>query len=426
MWLNSAAGTLTKQSVIQNTTRNQREKATKLLLLYASEAQEVDELPFGSVGVILGLKHTRTGDTLVGTKGTSSSASDSLMNIIAPPPVMSTSVIPHSQSDLLPVQEALASLSRTDPSVRVGTHEGQLLVHGLGALHLEIVERRLREEWDANFEFGRQRVSYREGLAPSAIGEHVGIWNTEIAGKPTTIGVTLDLRPLEEGEEGDDAWDGNLVIDKDGKRLPGPDASASAAHATTHIARGLATTLSNSPHTSLPFARVRVEVKSHLIPAHVPPTALAGAAAAVLRDHLRASSSGPVMEPFVNLRITVPEDALGKIVKDLTECGGEVVDLAGTGVGGADEDSGAYSSDGVYVPPEWLSPSASSTHAAASDRALRRRAIHALAPLARMLDYSNRLRALSGGHGLFEMSNAGFKEVSDTRQLEILREIGRA
>jgi elongation factor G len=136
---------------------------------------------------------------------------------------------------------------------------------------------------------------------------------------------------------------------------------------------------------------------------------------------------GPVLEPYIQLRITVPEDSLGKIVKDLTESNGEVLDLAGSGVGGIDEDGGGYSSDNVYLPPDWLSPSASGAQGGvASDRALRRRAIHAIAPLGRMLDYSNRLRALSGGHGLFEMANAGFREVSDARKLEILREIGRA
>jgi elongation factor G len=419
------SGSMHKQSVIQNTSRNQKEKATKLMLLYASDAQEVDELPFGSVGVILGLKYTRTGDTLVGTRGANSDTA--MANIIPPPPVMSTSVIPHSQSDLGPVQDALASLSRTDPSVRVDTHEGQLLVHGLGALHLEIIERRLRDEWDVNFEFGKRRVSYREGLHLDAAGEHAGTWNTEIGGKPTQLGLTLDIRPLEEGEVGDDAWDGNLVVNQDGKHLPGPDASASAANPLTHIARGLATTLSNSPHTSLPFARVRIEVCNFSLPTHAPPTTLAGAAASVLRDLLRSFPAGPVLEPYIQLRITTPEDALGKVVKDLTESNGEVLDLAGSGAGGADEDGGAYPSDGVYVPPDWLSPSAASSHVgAASDRALRRRAVHAIAPLARMLDYSNRLRALSGGHGLFEMTNAGFKEVNDSRRLEILREIGRA
>lgn len=427
--LTYCAGTLTKQSTVVNTTRNQREKVSKLLLLYASEAEEVDELPFGSVGVILGLKFTRTGDTLVGTQTKDSSdVPSSMANIIAPPAVMSTSVIPQSHSDLQPVQDALRALSRTDPSVRLDTQEGQILVHGLGALHLEIVERRLRDEWGVNFEFGKRRVSYREGLNAGGSGETTGQWTVEVHGKPVVVTITLDMRPLEDGESGDDVWDGNVVLGMDGKPLPAPDAFTNQQAPLANVARGLATTLSNSPHSSLAVSHVRVQVTAFHVPATASPALLAGGAAFVLRDRLRAGGMGPVMEPYIRLRITVHEDSIGKVVKDLTENGGEVLDLAGTGVAGVEEDAGAYSQDGVYVPPDWLSPSASGSPGGDSRAGaiMFRRSIHAVAPLSRMLDYSNRLRALSGGHGQFEMSNAGFREVAETRKMEILREIGRA
>jgi elongation factor G len=124
----------------------------------------------------------------------------------------------------------------------------------------------------------------------------------------------------------------------------------------------------------------------------------------------------------------VNEDSLGKVVKDLTEHGGEVLDLgmASTIAGDGAEFQG-YSDDGVYVPPEWLSPStAHSATKSASSSPRVKRSVRAIAPLSQMLDYSNRLRAISGGHGLFEMVNAGFRVVSDVRKLDILREIGRA
>ena len=79
----------------------------------------------------------------------------------------------------------------------------------------------------------------------------------------------------------------------------------------------------------------------------------------------------------------------------------------------------------MYLPPEILSPSSASSAAQDATASLRR-SVYVNAPLSKMLDYSNRLRALSGGHGLFEMMNAGFKEVLESRKLEILKEIGRA
>jgi len=82
--------------------------------------------------------------------------------MIPPPAVMSALVIPLSHPDLDPVQTALESLARTDPSVHVDTQEGQILVHGPSTLHLKIVEGRLQDEFDVRFEFRQCRVSYRE------------------------------------------------------------------------------------------------------------------------------------------------------------------------------------------------------------------------------------------------------------------------
>jgi elongation factor G len=407
-----------------NKTRGQKERVSKLLLLYASQAEEVDSLSFGSVGVVLGLKFTRTGDTLVSTRG---SAESSLPDIIPPPAVMSASIIPQSHSDLEPVQEALEALSRTDPSVRHEAQEGQLLVHGLGALHLEIIEDRLRNEWNARFEVGQRRVSYREGVGSEGQAS-LDTWSTEIGGKKVDIQIVLEVRPAREGEPGDPIWDGNIVLAEDGKPLPSPDSFPNADSPLAFVARGLFSALSGSPHTSLALSRAHITIRSFSERKDAPPSILASAAAFLLRHRLRDAGPGPVMEPYMNLKVSVTEDTLGKVVKDLTEHGGEVLSLgSNTATGGLDSDSiEAYPQDGVYVPPEWLSPSSAPGKFSVKGGPSLRRSVYAVVPLSRMLDYSTRLRALSGGHGTFEMSAAGFKEVSQTRRLEILKEIGRA
>lgn len=286
--------------MIHNKTRNQRERVSKLLLLYASEPEEVETLSFGSVGVIMGLKHTRTGDTLVSTRGAAESSS-SLRDIIPPPAVMSASVIPESHSDLEPVQEALNSLVRTDPSVRVEIQEGQMLVHGLGALHLEIVEGRLRDEWNARFEFGKRRVSYREGLGTEN-KTSTNTWSTEIAGKKVDATIKLSLSPVPEGEKGDPVWDGNVVVDKAGRPVGSPESFSDYDHPMAHIARGLGNALSSSPHTSLALSSIRIQVDEFTYPKAVTPSVLAGAAAVLLRQHLRDAGMGPVMEPYMRLK----------------------------------------------------------------------------------------------------------------------------
>ncbi|KAF9076752.1 translation elongation factor 2 [Rhodocollybia butyracea] len=419
------SGKLSKQSSVLNATRNQKEKISKLLLMYAAEPVEVDELPFGSVGVVLGLKFTRTGDTLV-SPGAPSSSRSTMQDIVPPKAVISASVIPNSHADLEPVQTALESLARTDPSVRYDLQEGQILVHGLGALHLEIVEGRLRDEFHANFELGKRRVSYREALGPNYDLPHfekpliTDSDRAEIAG--TLVDVALDIRPLRDDEEGNPLWDGNLILNEAGVPIASPETS-STANPELLIASGIASTLSSSPHSSLPLSHLRIQIRAWSLPS--PMSLLAGASAIVLRNRIRKAGMGPLMEPYFMFKVTVTEDTLGKVVKDLTEHGAELQDL-GDGMSEVGE-VGGYPEDGNYIPPEMLSPSSSGSALKGSGAAPKlKRSIRALAPLSRMLDYNSRLRALSGGHGQFDMASAGFRVVAETRKMEILREIGKA
>ena len=417
MVFTAVLGTLKAQSSVLNFTQNQKEKISKLLLLYAAEAQEVDTLPFGSVGAVLGLKSTRTGDTLVST-GSHSDAS-SLRDIIPPPAMMSASVIPHSYADLEPVESALNALARTDPSVRVETQEGQLLVHGLGALHLEIIESRLREEWKVNFEFGKPRVSFRECLGSGNTSDVDDVWVTEIGGKATKVKVSMSVRALEDHEEGDPLWDGNVVVDRDGDPIPPAELHVHPDKPLAQFAKGLSGALSNSPNSTLALSRLCVQVKdlNHHKNAHS--SVLAGATATILRNMVRAAGRGELMEPFIRLKITVDEGAVGRVVEDLGEHGGEVLDLNA----GEESEVDDFVEEGVYIPPQWLSPSTGK--AAKGTSAKMKRTILAVAPLSQMLDYTTRLRALSGGHGLYQMSNDGFRKVSPDRATEILRELGR-
>ncbi|KDR83632.1 hypothetical protein GALMADRAFT_55347 [Galerina marginata CBS 339.88] len=416
------SGKLTRQTTLVNTNRNQKEKVAKLLLLYASEAKEVDELPFGSVGVILGLKYTRTGDTLV-SAGVSDSFKSALRDITPPPPVISASVIPRSHSDLQPVQNALESLSRTDPSLRVDVQEGQILVHGLGALHLEIVEGRLKDEWKVNFEFGRRYVSYREALGSMLPSPEWDVWQTEVSGKPVSVKVPLAIRSMEPQEKGDPVWDGNIVIDEKGKPVPAPESMPGSP--LIYVAEGVLNALSNSPHSTLPMTHLHIQVGDVKNLGSRVPSIITGAAAAVLRKRIRDASMGPILEPFVALKISVGESNLGKVVKDLTERGGEILDLD-EDAPASSEDMGGYPDDGIYIPPDWMSPSGSPSSLVRSSSSHMKRNVEAIAPLSQFLDYSSRLRSLSEGHGLFEMTGAGFREVPEERRMDILREIGRA
>lgn len=416
------AGTLKSQSTLVNLNTGKKEKVSKVLLLYASVPEEVDSLPYGSVGVLLGLRFTCTGDTLVSGHHGKTASKQSLRGVIPPPAVMSASVIPNSYSDLGPVQEAIQTLSRTDPSVRMDTQDGQILIHGLGALHLEIVEGRLRDEWGVNFEFGRRQVSYRESVSSETYSGPQE-WSTEVAGRDFTIKLSLSISPLQDGEQGDPASGGNLLLDSECKPVVAPDVLTDHLHPSGHLARGISSVLSSSPHTSFPYSHVKVRIMSLHLPREAPPSILAGASSAILGKMLKNIGMGPILEPYVRLRITVREDIIGKVVKDIVDNGGEVLDL-GTDATSMDQTS-PCDINNVYIPPEMLSPSSvPATNAVNTPRS--HSTVHALAPLSRAMGYSTKLRILSSGHGTFEMTNAEFRQVSESRKIEILQEFGRA
>ena len=291
----------------------------------------------------------------------------------------------------------------------------------------EIVEGRLRDEFEARFEFGQRRVSYRESLGSGLRRNDPDSnrWFTDVAGKRVFVQIDFSLRPLDPDELGDPAWDGNLVLIK-GERLH-PDTTSSEPGPLAYLARGISTALSSSPHTSLAMSHVHIHIDKLDYPHIVDASIIASASAVLLRNHIREVGMGSVMEPYIRVKITVHEDSLGKVVKDLTENGGEVSGLGADSSITADggDEVGSYTQDGVYIPPDILSTSSSSYSTTESTPRLKRN-IHATAPLSKILDYSSRLRALSGGHGLFEMASAGFRTVSEPRKLEILKEIGRS
>ncbi|KAJ1309077.1 hypothetical protein OPQ81_004756 [Rhizoctonia solani] len=437
------SGSLTRNVTLVNTSTREKERISKILLLYADEPREVDSLPFGSVGVLLGLKHTRTGDTLIAAtldhqshrqqkapkgKPSPSQAQPSqltLRSIIPPPAVISASVVPQAHADIQPVTDALLALSRTDPSLRITEDqtEGQTLVHGLGALHLEIAEGRLKEEWGVRASFGKRRVTYREGFVGDKI-EVDEVLEREVGGIKTSARVRLMVRSLTQEEgEGDPAWGGNIVSSVEGTILRAPATASDTTAPVDPVLFGIQTALSASPHTSLAMARAYITILEAPATNVTNPLA-AGAGAQALRAALIEAGPGAVMEPFVNVRVRVGEEAVGKIVKDLTECGGEIADLGLEAIN--DTEIAAFNASNVYIPPAIVSPASGLSNTTKVGNAGVKRTVHAVAPLSRMLDYSNRLRALSAGTGHFEMESAGFREVGDLRRREILVEIGRA
>ncbi|NBQ19921.1 MAG: elongation factor G, partial [Synechococcaceae bacterium WB5_2A_257] len=162
------SGVLQKGSYVMNSTKDKKERISRLILLKADDREEVDELRAGDLGAVLGLKDTTTGDTLC-----VDSDPIILESLFIPEPVISVAVEPKTKGDMEKLSKALQSLSEEDPTFRVRTdpETSQTVIAGMGELHLEILVDRMLREFKVEANIGAPQVSYRETIRGSSKGE---------------------------------------------------------------------------------------------------------------------------------------------------------------------------------------------------------------------------------------------------------------
>nr|CDI52554.1 related to MEF2-translation elongation factor, mitochondrial [Melanopsichium pennsylvanicum 4] len=512
------SGTLNRASTLFNTTTGARERLSKVLFPFADQYTETSTLRAGQIGVILGLRDTRTGDTLVDVSSQPGSTnyldptevkSLRLKRVHIPPPVFSMSLEPASKSDVDSVSEALNLLIRTDPSLRLdesgeGT-TGQTVLSGMGELHLEIAKDRLSNEFGVNARMGAVRVSYKETLS-----EEVGVLveqelvDRELGGKKIKVGAKVMVRALSEDEEGLGKtaeammFGGNVVkinfdsdssaVTKDsakpedegdiqaylsesprqsrGKVSSKTPASVDSRFVDSALPSGMdivtietqfktatIAALSRGPLTSNPLMGLHVTIcdiqlfgelsssaaisylLSHLVRKVLQIEAKIDPNSGMVKGPATALTS--LMEPMMATRIIVPEAHLGKVINDITsEQNGIVQDVVHQT---SDSPTDSLSNDGsaeqveneVFIPHPTNAferqSAASSTGASAkgTDGGSGKAEIHAVVPLAYLVRYSSKLRALTAGNAQFSMQLQGFAKVSVSRQYEILHELGR-
>ncbi|MGE5123061.1 MAG: elongation factor G [Acidobacteriaceae bacterium] len=155
------SGKLTQGSLVFNPTKDRRERAGRLLRMYADRREDIDEILAGDIGAVLGLKESFTGDTLC-----DASNQIVLENISFPEPVISVAIEPRTTADQDKMSDALHKLSEEDPTfkVRVDDETGQTIISGMGELHLEILVDRMLREFRVKARVGKPQVAYRETI----------------------------------------------------------------------------------------------------------------------------------------------------------------------------------------------------------------------------------------------------------------------
>jgi len=299
------SGVLQKGSYVLNSTKDKKERISRLIVLKADDREEVDELRAGDLGAVLGLKDTTTGDTLC-----VDSDPIILESLFIPEPVISVAVEPKTKGDMEKLSKALTSLSEEDPTFRVSTDQetGQTVIAGMGELHLEILVDRMLREFKVEANIGAPQVSYRETIRGSAKGE--GKFARQTGGKGQYGHVVIEMQP---GEPGSGFEFVNKIV---GGVVPKEYIGPAEA--------GMKETCESGVIAGYPMIDVRVTMVDgsyHDVDSSEMAFKIAGSMA--FKDGVKKCN--PVLlEPMMKVEVEIPEDFLGSIIGDLSSRRGQV------------------------------------------------------------------------------------------------------
>ncbi len=194
------SGTLKASSRVLNPALNEKENLSRMFRVFAKKREQIDQAEAGDIVAVIGLKESLTGHTLCDTK-----APVLLEKIEFPEAVIAQSIEPVSSKDRDKLVGILQSLTRQDPTfhTRISEETGQMLISGMGELHLEVLTRRIRDDFKVEVNVGQPRVSFRETVTTAAEAE--GRFVREFAGRGHFAVVKLRLEPMER-ESGGESW----------------------------------------------------------------------------------------------------------------------------------------------------------------------------------------------------------------------------
>jgi len=357
------SGTLRSGDHTLNSTRDRKERIGRLLQMHANKREERDEVFAGDIAAAIGLKHTKTGDTLC-------AMGDPIVleSMSFPEPVIRVAIEPKTKADQDKLAEALAKLAEEDPTFRVHTDEetGQTIISGMGELHLEIIVDRLQREFKVDANVGRPQVAYRETIR-KAVEKVEARFVRQSGGRGQFGHVVINLEPTAAGT--------GFVFESEirGGNVP--------REYVPSVEQGIKEALEGGIVAGYPI----IDVKATLIDGsyhEVDSSEMAFKIAGSMALKAGARKAGPVLlEPIMNVEVVTPEDYLGDVMGDLSSRRGKI--------GGMTQRSSAQ-------------------------------VIGASVPLSEMFGYSTTLRSLSQGRAVYTMQFSHYEEVPKSKADEII------
>lgn len=306
------SGTIQAGSYIYNSTRNVKERVGRLLLMHANEREEIQEARAGEIVAIVGLKDTKTGDTLC-----DDSAPIILEGINFAEPVISLAIEPKTKSDQEKMGLALSKLSEEDPTFSIKTnHEtGQTIIGGMGELHLEILVDRMKREFKVEANIGAPQVAYRETISKLAEGE--GKYIKQTGGRGQYGHVWLRIEPKERGTGYE------FVNEIKGGVVP--------REFITPTDKGIQESLERGFLAGYPMTDIKVTIFDGSYH-EVDSSELAFKMAGSLGMREATSKAGMVLlEPVMKVEVTTPESFMGDVIGDLSSRRGQIQGTANRG-----------------------------------------------------------------------------------------------
>ncbi len=302
------SGTLNSGEVVYNSTREKRQRIGRLFVMHADNRQVVETLHAGEVGAVVGLGDTRTGDTICTEKHPVI-----LESIEFPAPVIGLAVTPESRIDRDNLSKALMRLAEEDPTFTVTTNQetGDVIISGMGELHLEIIVDRLKREFNVNTQVGKPQVAYRETVVGSV--EHVHKLVKQTGGHGQYAHVKIEVRPAEPGS-------GLHFEDRvTGGRIPKEYIPA--------VERGVVDAMAKGPYAGFPMVDVFVVLldgSSHDVDSSE--MAFRTCARQAFRDACKRAGL-QLLEPVMSVEVTASEDYTGAITGSLCSKRGQIIDM---------------------------------------------------------------------------------------------------
>ena len=362
------SGSLPSGSYVLNATKDKRERVGRILQMHANKRDELDEVFAGDIAAAIGLKDVKTGDTL-----TTESDPIILEAMNFPEPVIAVAIEPKTKVDQDKLTNGLIKLADEDPTFRVQTdpETNQVIISGMGELHLEIIVDRLKREFSVEANIGRPQVAYRETIRNRA--EKVEAKFVRQTGGRGQYGhVVINIEPSEPGSGF--VFDDKIV----GGVIPREYISS--------VSAGLKDALDSGILAGYPVIDVKVELidgSYHDVDSSEMAFKIAGSMA--MKEGLRKARA-VLLEPIMDVEVVTPADYMGDIIGDLSSRRGRV--------GGMTDRAGA-------------------------------RVIGASVPLGEMFGYSTTLRSLSQGRAVYTMQFAQYEEVPKSTAEEIMAASGK-